>query len=94
MLDDWIVYAAVACASVYTTWRLMPGSLRFALAEQAVTLAQRLGLAKPDAEATRRRAEALTRGACGGCTGCAGKKAAQQQQQQQQQIVFIHGKDS
>ena len=89
MIDDWIVYAAVASASAYTTWRLLPGSLRFALADQAVTLAQRLGLARPDAEARRQRAEARTRGACGSCSGCASKKVAQQQQ-----IVFMHRKDS
>ncbi len=77
MLDELIVYAAVACATTYATWRLMPGTLRVALAERCSGLAQRIGLAEADPEATRRRANASGSSACGGCSGCASKQLPQ-----------------
>ncbi len=73
MLDELIVYGAVACATTYATWRLMPGALRAALAERCTRLAQRIGLAEADTEAARRRANAGGSSACGGCSGCANK---------------------
>lgn len=73
MLDELIVYGAVACATTYATWRLMPGALRVALAERCTALAQRIGLAEADTEATRRRANASAGSACGGCSGCANR---------------------
>ncbi len=74
MLDELMVYGVVACATTYATWRLMPGALRVALAECCSGLAQRIGLAEADPEATRRRANASGNSACGGCSGCANKQ--------------------
>lgn len=75
MLDEWIVYGAVACATTYATWRLMPSALRVTLAECCARLAQHIGLSEADPEATRRRASPRGSGACGGCSGCASKAA-------------------
>ena len=49
MLEEWIVYGAVICATIYAARRLLPGVLRAALVECYVTLAQRFGLAPADA---------------------------------------------
>ena len=70
MLEEFVVFGVVACATAYAIWRLMPGALREALGERCATLAQRAGCAKADPEAARRRATARTGQACGGCTGC------------------------
>ena len=80
MLEDLIVYAAVACAALYAGWRLLPASARFSLAEHTASMAQGLGLANADPEAValrQRRAAARSKSACGGCSGCAGKQGAQ-----------------
>ncbi|EXI87490.1 MAG: hypothetical protein AW11_02619 [Candidatus Accumulibacter regalis] len=87
MLEDMIVYAAVACAGLYSGWRLLPTAARFSLAEHAARLAQGMGLAKTDPDAVRRRAAARARSSCGGCSGCAGKTGPQP-------VLFINRKDS
>ncbi|WP_313953470.1 hypothetical protein [Accumulibacter sp.] len=87
MLEDLIAYAAVACATIYASWRLLPTTIRFSLAEYGVTLAQFLGFSKPDAEGPRRRLEARAKGACGGCSGCASKQTPQQ-------VISFNRKDS
>jgi hypothetical protein len=91
MLEDLIVYAAVACAAMYAGWRLLPASARFSLAEHMATLALGLGFAKADPEAVvvrQRRAAARSESACGGgCSGCASKQGAQP-------VRFITKRDS
>lgn len=71
MLDDFLVFAAVAWATAYASWRLLPGGWRETLGDAAASLAQRLGGAAADPAVARRRASART--ACGGCNACAGK---------------------
>jgi hypothetical protein len=80
MLEDLIVYAAVACAALYAGWRLLPAGARLSLAEHTATMALGLGFAKADPEAValrQRRAAARSKSACGGCSGCAGKQGPQ-----------------
>ncbi|HMW55757.1 MAG: hypothetical protein NOF05_11595 [Candidatus Accumulibacter phosphatis] len=72
MLEEWIVYGAVICATIYAARRLLPGVLRAALVECYVTLAQRFGLAPADAGSSGREASDKAGNACGGCTGCSG----------------------
>jgi len=72
MLEEWIVYGAVICATIYATRRLLPGVLRAALAERCVTWAQRLGLAPAGAGSSGREASHKAGSACGSCTGCSG----------------------
>ena len=87
MLEDLIVYAAVACATIYASWRLLPATIRFSLAEHGGTLAQRLGFSKVDGDAAGRRLEARAKGACGGCSGCASKQTPPQ-------VISFNRKDS
>lgn len=75
MFEELIVYGAVACAAIYTTWRMLPGVLRDALAERCANLAQRLGLAQAEAETPGQRSSRRSSGSCGGCTGCATRKS-------------------
>jgi len=70
MFEDFVVFAVVACAAAFVTWRLLPGVVRDALGERCATLAQRVGCAKADPEAAHRRASASKSQGCGGCTGC------------------------
>lgn len=71
MLEEWIVYGVVICATLYAARRLLPGFLRDALAERCANLAQRLGLTSaantgsPVQGDSRRASDG-----CGGCTGC------------------------
>ena len=85
MLEDLIVYAAVACAGIYAGWQLLPAAARFSLAEHAATLAQSMGFSKADPGAVRRRAAARSKSACGGCSGCASKAGPQP-------VLFINRK--
>lgn len=75
MLEEWIVYGVVICATIYATWRLLPGVLRDALAERCANLAQRLGLASANARSPAQGASRRASGGCGGCTGCATRNA-------------------
>ena len=75
MLEECIVYGAVICATIYATWRLLPGVLRDALAERCANLAQRPGLASADARSPAQGASRRASGGCGGCTGCATRNA-------------------
>ncbi len=77
LFEELLAYSAVISAATYATWRLIPGSLRVALAAHWATLARRAGLAEGTAEAIRRRAAGNGRQACGGCAGCGNRQTAE-----------------
>ena len=87
MLEDGIAYSMVACAALYATWRLLPGTLRCTLTEHGAAVARGMGLLKADVDGTQRRARAATSSGCGGCSGCANNQAPRQ-------VLFIRKKDS
>ena len=70
------VFAIVALAAAYATWKLLPRALKGRLAEQVVRSARRrAGLSDRAAAALSQR---LNRGGCGSCDACdtGGAKAA------------------
>ncbi|WP_300319231.1 DUF6587 family protein [Accumulibacter sp.] len=89
MLEELVVFGAVAWAASYAAWRLMPAALRGALGERCARLALRRGAsstAPADAKTARRRAAAERNSACGGCTGCSPERAPPR-------VAIIHLKD-
>lgn len=87
MLEDLIAYAAVGCAGIYASWRLLPAAARFSLAEHGGRLARSLGFSETDPDAAPRRADARLRSPCGSCGGCARRNRPAQ-------VMFINNKDS
>jgi hypothetical protein len=67
-LQEIAVFAIVALAAGYATWKLMPRALRARLAQATVGWAQRRGrLSDEQAAALARR---LTASGCGQCDSC------------------------